>query len=126
MLNGKSGLESATKACNLRKDTLYQKVYLYALQFDKENKAADEWMKIKKEENEEISQFFLQHFSKDVESLEKNFENDPRNCSLAEELMKFYIQEASPSKAITIANRHIEYRGRSLEVRKMLTSLNVE
>lgn len=123
MCNGKSAVKSAKKAYVLSKDPIFCKVYAQAL-FQDNHKAEAKNILIDLSKSEKIVKKHLEESSEnDYSYMEELQFRDPRNAKLALGLMKYYIETKKVDKAIQIGNRHIEFRGRSVEVRDLLEKI---
>lgn len=116
MMNGESGVKSSKKALELCKEKAFAKIHAFAVGNDM-NKLNG------KGKDEDHGVIKCESLENNWKVMEEIMDNDPRDCRISLELMKHFIDNKDNAKAIAVANKHIEFRGRSKEVRELLSSL---
>ena len=123
MYNGRSALKSAKKAYMLSKSAIYCKIYGQALARDNHKLEAASIFNEISDKDKKVHKYLYDHVQRDVHSLEQLQFCDPRNPKLTVDLMKVYIEKGEISEAVQVGNRHIEFRGASVEVRELLSKI---
>ena len=119
MLNNKiPSKDFSKKAFDSNKKKIYSQIYAYELLMRGNNKSAEKVLKNGLENDKKNAKIEGKQ-----SVLEKIAAHDPRNAKATLDLMKYCIKRKETEKAIQAADRHIEFRGRSLEVRELLQSL---
>ena len=123
MMNGESGVKSAKKAFDLEKSEISFSTMLVAMTRDKHLRAAQDCLGSFEIQDLKMKDFCCLKILNDWEQLKDINRRDPRNEEVAVRLIGHLSSIGDKSRAIQVAERHIEYHGRSAEVRVLLQSL---
>lgn len=122
-MNGLSGVKSAKKGFELEKNEISFKNLIYSLVNQNNPAEAISYLSKFKSKDQKTLDYCCLKVRTDWKRLEDLHKRDPRNGEVAVHLMNYYLSTRNKEKVIEVANRHIEYRGNSQTVRKILSDL---